>query len=46
MAFASAQEIEQKASPDVIDRKRVDFQLHFKHRKYRWSKCMCQKALP
>lgn len=46
MAFSSAQEIVQKASPDLIDRKSVDFQLYFKHRKYSWSKCMCRKALP
>jgi len=40
MALSSAQEIKQKASPGLIDRKRVDFQLYFKHRKYSWSKCM------
>jgi len=43
---SSAQEIEQKARPGLIDRKRVDFQLYFKHRKNSWNKCMCRKALP
>jgi hypothetical protein len=32
MALSSAQEIEEKASPGLIDRKRVDFQMNFKHR--------------
>jgi hypothetical protein len=34
MVLFSAEEIEQKASPGLIDRKRVDFQLYFKYNNY------------